>query len=166
MLIRLLRSEGFNNRQTSSNNNREFCALVNLNDNRRKALMEYRAATPEDYELIRQFLSGAGWQHRVADASRFRKMLEHTNRTIVAVDDARVVGFARALCDEVSNGYISMVAVAAERRGEGIGREMVRRLIKDDAGITWVLRAGRGSEAFWEKMGFKASEVAIERVRR
>jgi predicted N-acetyltransferase YhbS len=128
--------------------------------------MEYRAATPEDYELIRQFLSGAGWQHRVADAAEFRKMLEHTNRTIVAVDDARVVGFARALCDEVSNGYISMVAVSGERRGEGIGREMVRRLIKDDAGITWVLRAGRGSEAFWEKMGFKASEVAMERVRR
>jgi predicted N-acetyltransferase YhbS len=92
-------------------------------------------------------------------------MLAHTARTIVAIDDARVVGFARALCDEVSNGYISMVAVAEERRGQGIGREMVRRLIKDDTGITWVLRAGRGSEAFWEKVGFKASEVAMEKVR-
>ena len=68
-------------------------------------------------------------------------------------------------CDEVSNGYISMVAVAADRRGQGIGRELVRQIVKEDAGITWILRAGRGSEGFWEKMGFRVSEVAMERVR-
>jgi predicted N-acetyltransferase YhbS len=127
--------------------------------------MEFRTIVPDDYEAIRRFLSDAGWQHRVSDPEKFRKMMENTSRAIVAVDDSRIVGFARALCDEVSNGYISMVAVAAERRGQGIGRELVQRLIKEDAGITWVLRAGRGSEGFWEKVGFKASEVAMERVR-
>jgi ribosomal protein S18 acetylase RimI-like enzyme len=76
-----------------------------------------------------------------------------------------VVGFARALCDGVSNGYISMVAVAPERRGQGIGRELVRRLMGDDPAITWVLRAGRGSTGFWQKMGFSASEIAMERNR-
>lgn len=91
--------------------------------------------------------------------------MENTSRAIVVVDDSQIVGFARALCDEVSNGYISMVAVAAGRRGQGIGRELVRQLIKEDAGITWVLRAGHASERFWEKMGFKASDVAMERVR-
>jgi ribosomal protein S18 acetylase RimI-like enzyme len=114
---------------------------------------------------VRQFLSAAGWQQRVADPEKFERMMKNTSRAIVAVDNSRVVGFARALCDEVSNGYISMVAVAADRRGQGIGRELVRRLIKDDSGITWVLRAGRGSNGFWEKMGFCASEVAMERVR-
>jgi predicted N-acetyltransferase YhbS len=127
--------------------------------------MEYRPITPEDYESVRRFLSEAGWQHRVADPETFEKMLENTNRCIVAVDGSRVVGFARALCDEVSNGYISMVAVAPDNRRQGIGRELVRELVKDDAGITWVLRAGRGSEGFWEKMGFKSSEIAMERVR-
>lgn len=92
-------------------------------------------------------------------------MLEHTDRTVVAVDGSRIVGFARALCDEVSNGYISMVAVAADKRGQGIGRELVRQLIRDDAGITWVLRAGRGSDGFWERVGFQPSEIAMERVR-
>ena len=92
-------------------------------------------------------------------------MLEHTNRTVVAVDGTRIVGFARALCDEVSNGYISMVAVAADQRGQGIGRELVRQLIKDDTGITWVLRAGHGSNGFWERVGFQSSDVAMERVR-
>ena len=58
-----------------------------------------------------------------------------------------------------------MVAVAAERRGEGIGRQLVDFLIGDDPGITWVLRAGRGSEEFWSRVGFKRSQVAMERVR-
>ncbi len=92
-------------------------------------------------------------------------MLEHTNRTVVVLDGSRIVGFARALCDEVSNGYISMVAVAADKRGQGIGRELVQQLIKEDTGITWMLRAGRGSSGFWERLGFNSSEIAMERVR-
>lgn len=128
--------------------------------------MEFKPARPEDYEAIRQFLAEAGWRHRVSDPERFRKMLEQTSRTIVAWDNARVVGFARALCDEVSNGYISMVAVAADKRGQGIGRKLIEYLTGDDHSITWLLRAGHGSTGFWEKMGFKASEVVMEKVRK
>lgn len=127
--------------------------------------MEYRPVTSADYEPVRQFLSSVGWQQRVADPDKFATMLKHTNRIVVALDGARVVGFARALCDEVSNGYVSMVAVAPDMRGRGIGRELVRELIKDDTGITWILRAGHGSERFWKKMGFQCSAVAMERVR-
>ena len=127
--------------------------------------MEFRSITPTDYESVRQFLISVGWQHRVGDSDSFRKMLEHTNRTVVAMDGSSVVGFARALCDEISNGYISMVAVAEERRAQGIGRELAAQLIKDDTGITWILRPGHGSDTFWQRMGFKPSEVAMERVR-
>jgi predicted N-acetyltransferase YhbS len=128
--------------------------------------MEFRTITPEDYETVRQFLVQVGWQHRVGSPQQFRRMMEKTDRTAVAWDDSRVVGFARALCDEVSNGYLSMVAVATDSRGQGIGRKLVEWLINDDPNITWVLRAGRGSEGFWEKIGFKGSEVAMERVRK
>lgn len=127
--------------------------------------MEFRPARPEDYERVREFLSEAGWRERVSDPERFGKMLENTSRTIVAFDGGRVVGFARGLCDEVSNGDISMVAVAEDVRGRGVGRELVRRLMGEDKGITWLLRAGRGSRGFWERVGFAASEVAMERVR-
>lgn len=127
--------------------------------------MEFRSATSEDYEVVRQFLAEVGWRHRVGDSDRFRRMMEKTDRAVVAWDGPRVVGFARALCDGVSNGYISMVAVAVDQRGHGIGRKLVECLIEDDSNITWILRSGRGSEAFWKKLGFKESRVAMERVR-
>lgn len=127
--------------------------------------MEFRPLHPHDYEPVRQFLSEMGWHHRVADPEKFKKMMENTSRTVIAVDGSRIVGFARALCDEVCNGYISMVGVAADKRGQGIGRELVRQLMGEDAGITWVLRSGRGSSGFWEEMGFRPTEIAMERVR-
>ena len=128
-------------------------------------MIEYRSAEGRDLEAIRAFLAANGWAKRVADEERFRKMLENARRTVVAFENERIVGVARALCDDASNGYIGTVAVAEDKRGSGIGREMVERLMGADSNITWVLRAGRGSEAFWKKMGFRGSTVAMERNR-
>jgi len=128
----------------------------------------FRPIAPEDYEQVRQLLIDTGWSQRVGDAARFERMIAGADRTVVALDGTRVVAFARALFDGASNGYISTVAVAADRQGQGIGRELVRRLmdVEHPGSITWVLRAGRGSTGFWEKMGFAKSEVAMEIVRK
>ena len=128
-------------------------------------MIVYRAALPDDHSSIRAFLAENGWEKRVADEDRFRKMIENASRTVVAFDGERLVGFARALCDDVSNGYIGTVVVAEDKRRSGVGREMVRQLMGDDPSITWVLRAGRGSEEFWKKMGFSESSIAMERPR-
>jgi ribosomal protein S18 acetylase RimI-like enzyme len=127
--------------------------------------MIFRAAEPEDYENIRRFLAENGWEKRVADRERFRKMMENADRAVVVVEGERVVGFARALCDEVSNGYIGTVAVAEDFRRQGIGRALVEKLMGDDPNITWVLRAGRGSAEFWQKIGFTDSDAAMEKTR-
>jgi GNAT superfamily N-acetyltransferase len=60
-----------------------------------------------------------------------------------------------------------MVGVAEDRRRQGIGRQLVEQIMTADPDnkITWVLRAGRGSGEFWQRLGFKKSEIAMERVR-
>jgi ribosomal protein S18 acetylase RimI-like enzyme len=130
-------------------------------------MVVYRPIQIDDYEAVRTFLAENGWRERVNDVERFRAMVDGADRTVVAFDGVRVVGFARALCDDVSNGYISMVAVATDLRHRGIGRHLVEHLTQGDADdITWVLRAGRESRGFWERLGFVASNIAMERVRR
>jgi N-acetylglutamate synthase-like GNAT family acetyltransferase len=144
---------------------RPLCATANRKSN--AVTIEYREANASDYEQVRSFLSGLGWAKRVQDVERFEAMMDGADRTVIAREGERIVGFARALCDGVSNGYISMVAVAPECRGRGIGRGLVERVMAgDDSGhITWVLRAGRESRGFWERLGFKASSIAMERER-
>ena len=128
----------------------------------------YRPVETADYEQVRQLLIDTGWQKRVEDQKRCERMIRGASRNIAAFDGERIVGFARALFDGASNGYISAVAVASGKQRQGIGRELVNRLmdVAEPEKITWVLRAGRGSERFWEKMGFKRSEIAMEVVRR
>jgi N-acetylglutamate synthase-like GNAT family acetyltransferase len=130
-------------------------------------MVVYRPIQTDDYEAVQTFLGDNGWRARVRDVERFRAIVEGSDRTVVALHEGRVVGFARALCDGASNGYISMVAVAADMRQQGIGRRLVEHLMHDDVGeITWVLRARPESNDFWERLGFIASDVAMERVRR
>jgi len=129
--------------------------------------LTFRSIGIGDYEQVRQLVIETGWEKRVQNADRFRRMMEGADRTVVALDGERMVGFARALFDDASNGYISMVAVARDRQGQGIGRELVKRLmdVKAPKQITWVLRSARESTGFWEKMGFRKSDVAMEIVR-
>ena len=128
--------------------------------------MLIRDVKPEEVESVRQFLCANGWAQRVDDAHAFALLIGNSQRTAVAVLDRRIVGFARAITDGMSNGYISMVAVSPEHRLRGVGRALIEHVTGNDGRITWVLRAGRdGASAFFEKLGFQVSSMAMERLR-
>ena len=128
--------------------------------------MLIRDVQPHEAESVRQFLCAHGWEHRVGSAEAFALLLAHSQRTAVAVADSKIVGFARAITDGISNGYLSMVVVSQEHRLQGIGRALVEHITGDDPRITWVLRAGReGATGFFAKLGFQMSSIAMERLR-
>ena len=129
--------------------------------------LNVRNLRPDETELARLFLGKHGWSHRTGDAESFARLIQNSQRTAVAIQGKQIVGFARGITDELSNGYLSMVVVDDRHRRKGIGRALVEYVMGDNPDITWVLRAGReGAEAFFAGLGFEKSVIAMERQRR
>ncbi|WP_232533445.1 GNAT family N-acetyltransferase [Delftia acidovorans] len=125
-----------------------------------------RRYAPADLRGAYELLISNGWGHRIASQDYLERLIGASQAVEVAVAGNKVVGFARAITDGLSNGYLSMVVVAPGYRGQGIGRRLVEAVTGADPGITWVLRAGREqAPQFFARLGFVASEEAMERRR-
>ena len=125
-----------------------------------------RNIAPHEIEAARQLLVGGGWEGPRIQPDQFARLVANAHQAVVALDGDRVVGFARVLGDGLSNGYLSMLVVDEAWRGRGIGRSLVEHVMGSDPDMTWVLRARGDVQRFYEKLGFRVSTVAMERVRR
>jgi ribosomal protein S18 acetylase RimI-like enzyme len=84
---------------------------------------------------------------------------------VAAYDDARLVGFVRAISDGVTNAYVCTMVVHADYRGRGIGTELMKRLIADRTRVRWVLHSAERAIAFYERLGFALASNMMRRER-
>lgn len=84
---------------------------------------------------------------------------------VSAWDEARLVGFARAISDGVTNAYVATVVVDEACRGRGIGRAVIERLIAGHDAVRFVLHARREAMTFYARLGFAGAPDMMWRDR-
>jgi ribosomal protein S18 acetylase RimI-like enzyme len=95
------------------------------------------------------------------------QQIEGARWVVHAYEGARLVGFARAISDGVSNAYVSSVMVDPGQRRRGVGRAMIERLVgaAGDRHIKFVLHTRKDAAAFYAALGFApAGDMLILRT--
>jgi ribosomal protein S18 acetylase RimI-like enzyme len=84
------------------------------------------------------------------------KLLRESYAVELALDGDNVVGFATAISDGVLSAFIPLLEVLPEYQHQGIGTELVRRLLTRLDTLYMVdLCCDAGLEAFYTRFGFQ-----------
>jgi spermidine synthase len=89
------------------------------------------------------------------------KIVSDTFCFVIAQLGNDIIGMGRAISDGVSDAYIQDVVVHSDYRGQGIGGEIVRKLVEHlkQSGIQWIgLISEPGYENFYIDLGFSRME--------
>jgi len=109
-------------------------------------------------EIVALYESAGWWQESPAARAVIPGMIRGSLYFMVARDlDGHIIGMARVISDGYSDAYIQDVVVLGAYRGQGIGREMVKRLTQLCIArkIAWIgLVAEPGTKDLYEELGY------------
>ena len=115
-------------------------------------------------QLMRLYQDADWWPARTKDG--IRKLLTH-GVALGAWEDKQLVGFCRAVSDGVYRAYVEDVVVLGTHRGQGIGRQLMDRMMKELNGIEVVsLFCSAKLTEYYKNSGFtQTRQVVMHRNR-
>lgn len=128
----------------------------------------YRDDHAIDLDQLTILFNAVGWERRTTDRDRLAQLVRGSIFVVSAWEGDRLVGFARAISDGATNAYVSTVAVLPEYQKQGIGREIIRRLIEGRDHLQFVLHANERAYPFYLHLdvGFEPFDNVLVRRRK
>lgn len=120
--------------------------------------MKYSEELPSP-ELFFELFETTGWntKYELSKEELFLA-LKKSWYTISVYDDKKLVGFGRIICDGIVHALILDVIILPERQGEGIGKEVMKKLVakcKKHKIRDIQLFSAKDKAGFYEKLGFE-----------
>jgi ribosomal protein S18 acetylase RimI-like enzyme len=98
-----------------------------------------------------------GWPNPPSTETHLR-LMKQSDHIVLALDPKadQVVGFITAVSDGVLSAYIPLLEVLPQYRGQGIGKELVRRMLEKLDGLYMIdLICDPDLQDFYEPLGMK-----------
>ena len=106
-----------------------------------------------------------GWPNPPT-AATLRLLLQQSSYRVIACQGNQMVGYATGLSDGVLFAYLSSLEVLPRYQGQGLGRELVLRLLAEMPDVYAVdLICDPELQAFYERCGFTPYSGAVIRRR-
>lgn len=114
-------------------------------------------------EMLNGFF--ADWPHP-PNTQTHLNLLKNSNKVVIAVDDDsnQVIGFITAISDGVLSAYIPFLEVLPEYKNKGIGKELVKVMLKELEDMYMVdLCCDDDLVPYYEKLGMLKSNGMLVR---
>jgi GNAT superfamily N-acetyltransferase len=113
-----------------------------------------------DVDAVHRYISGESYWGRGRPRDLVRRAIEGSQRVVGLYHHGEQVGFARAVSDRTTVGYLADVYVLSEHRGRGLGLALVRETIDGGEGersagpgVRWLLHTA-DAQRLYAKLGF------------
>ena len=99
----------------------------------------------------------AGWPNPPSPTTHYRILANSAAIVLARTDNGDVVGFITAVSDHVSCAYIPHLEVLPAYQGQGVGSELVRRMVEKLQHLYMIdLVCDPQLQSFYERLGMKA----------
>ena len=82
-----------------------------------------------DREALCDLYNAVGWSIYTADPVRLSAAVEGSSFVVVALDEDRLIGLARAISDDATVAYLQDILVQPSHQGQGLGRRLVQAIL-------------------------------------
>lgn len=112
-----------------------------------------------DWELVPEILKEAGMSFH--NAAIHRQAFSASASVVFVFDEQQLIGFGRAISDGIVQAAIYDVAVLPIYQGQGIGRQIIEKMVASLPGCSFILYASPGKEPFYEKLNFRRMKTGM-----
>jgi ribosomal protein S18 acetylase RimI-like enzyme len=110
------------------------------------------AYEPKHLDEVLAMCRAEGWTTFAGSHDRAARAMSNPGVTaLVAIDDDKVLGFAQAVGDGAFGGYLCMLLVAEDARGQGIGKALVERTLVESGVLRLDLLSSEGAVSLYER---------------
>jgi ribosomal protein S18 acetylase RimI-like enzyme len=120
---------------------------------------DYRLGERLKGEDLLDLFAQAGWTVKRTPAA-LQTMLDHSPAAVSVWDGERLIGYARAVTDDIYRALIEDVIVDEPYRGQGVGITMLRLLLERLAHVEEIALVCEDKNiAFYERLGFERFDM-------
>ena len=94
---------------------------------------------------------------------KIQSAFQKSYKVVTAWDEKKLIGSCRMLSDGICYGAIFDVAVLPEYQKKGVGKGLMKLLLKKEESMTIHLTSTFGNEDFYKKLGFKKHKTAYSK---